>query len=349
MIQSLYKYLKDIQNEYHLSLYQIRKLVELNKVYKTDEGYLIDSAYFSTFNLDTFTNELKKMHYAKVSESRKTFLANKENRQKMSKALKKAWSSQEKCNQRSKDSFSRWSNPELRKKHSEICKKIWSNPELRERQSEMQKKLWSNPELHKRHSEICKKIWSNPELRKKQSEIMQQIYLTYPLTNQQKVDIQEKRLQTLKTNNSFSTSKDVGDSIVYLSNIFTNIEQEVQYPNSNKICDLYIKDLDLWIELHFCHYHNYKPFTNSKNDLEILDLLKKKSLELQSAKHVKYYTQYDRIIDTWTKSDVEKKELAKSNNLNWIAFYSKEDLHIWICSTFDYTKQEEEINGTELV
>lgn len=78
-------------------------------------------------------------------------------------------------------------------------------------------------------------------------------------------------------------------------------------------CDFYIKSLDLFIELNAHWTHNTHPFDETnKEDLKILELWK--------SKNTKFYTN---AIKTWTQRDVEKLQIAKNNNLNYLSVYNK--------------------------
>ena len=107
-----------------------------------------------------------------------------------------------------------------------------------------------------------------------------------------------------------------------LKNILTELygdDIECQYSDERYPfnCDFYIKSKDIFIELHASHFHGKHPFdVNSEDDLKILESLKSKSKRLNRP------NQYDKMIYTWTNLDVRKLEIAKSNNLNYLVFYS---------------------------
>ena len=75
-------------------------------------------------------------------------------------------------------------------------------------------------------------------------------------------------------------------------------------------CDFYIKPLDLWLELNGWWHHGIEPFINSDEQLLLLEQQK-----------VKYPNQAYSLEKVWTRSDPEKFEYAKRNNLNYLAIY----------------------------
>lgn len=85
-------------------------------------------------------------------------------------------------------------------------------------------------------------------------------------------------------------------------------------------CDFYIPSLDLYIELnaywsHGGHYFNSKD----KNDLDTVKKWK--------SKHNSFY---DYAIKTWTISDLNKRDIAIKNNLNYLVFWSEQEFLNWI-------------------
>ena len=85
-------------------------------------------------------------------------------------------------------------------------------------------------------------------------------------------------------------------------------------------------DIDLLIEYQGYYTHGNHPFdANNIDDKIHLNELK-----------VKYKSYYDengywpQIITIWTEKDVEKRNTAKKNKLNYIEFYSLEEVEEWI-------------------
>ena len=83
---------------------------------------------------------------------------------------------------------------------------------------------------------------------------------------------------------------------------------DARYPFN---CDFYIKSQDLFIELN-CHYSHGKHWfdeTSHDDKLRVQHLLQSDSKK--SCLSVK----------TWTQSDVEKRNAAKDNDLNYLVFW----------------------------
>ena len=132
-------------------------------------------------------------------------------------------------------------------------------------------------------------------------------------------DLWNKRLDTLRKNNSFNTSKEEIDFYNYLKSIYGEEDIETQYnkdPRYPFCCDFYIKSKDLFIELNLHFTHGEKPFDlNDEWCLKELNKWKEKA---------KISKAYQVAIDVWTKRDPLKLKKAKDNNLNYITIYNKE-------------------------
>lgn len=86
---------------------------------------------------------------------------------------------------------------------------------------------------------------------------------------------------------------------------------EERYPFK---CDFYIKLYDLFIEINAHWTHGWHPFNkNNQEDINKVNLWKSKNTKF-----------YNTAINVWTIRDVNKRNIAKENNLNYLAIYSNE-------------------------
>lgn len=91
-------------------------------------------------------------------------------------------------------------------------------------------------------------------------------------------------------------------------------------------CDFYIKSLDLFIEGQYGPHHQNEPFDlDNKDHQDAIVYLKKKYYETNS-------NWYNRMIQTWTYRDPLKRKIAKQNNLNWLEFWSLQEVKEWLKS-----------------
>lgn len=141
-----------------------------------------------------------------------------------------------------------------------------------------------------------------------------------PIKNQK---IQRKRLNTLKKNGTFSTSS--------LEEYFVerclkdNIEIKTQGETNDKrypyAYDFYLPEKDLFVEINGTWTHGSHWFNkNNKNDLKLISFWKTKS------KNSDYYKG---AIQNWTIKDVEKRETARRNELNYVVLWNKQDIEEW--------------------
>ena len=134
---------------------------------------------------------------------------------------------------------------------------------------------------------------------------------------------QQKEYISKKKNGTFNSSKEENDSFELLKIKYPDIIHQYRDERYPFNCDFYIPSLDLFIECQYSWTHGGHPY-NQEND--------KEKLELWESKNTQYYKN---AINTWTIRDVKKREIAKQNNLNYLEFFNKNDLIIWINSSIN--------------
>ena len=126
-------------------------------------------------------------------------------------------------------------------------------------------------------------------------------------------EIREQQWETKKKNGTTNTSKIEEQFAKYLEdNNYTferNYAKDKRYPYH---VDFYLNDFDLFIEIQGTWTHGGHPFNALNEDDQ------KRLLEMKS-KNTKYY---ESAIRSWTIRDVEKRECAKRNNLNYLEMFS---------------------------
>lgn len=138
-------------------------------------------------------------------------------------------------------------------------------------------------------------------------------------------EVKDKKRATRKKNHTEKTSK-VEERLKNLllekfPDLITQYNSE-RYPFD---CDFYIPSLDLFIEYNGCQFHNFRPFDKTNPEhLQEIEYFKKRSEELKLESNKKT-NQYDNIIYDWTIRDVNKREIAKANNLNYIELWNEKE------------------------
>ena len=122
--------------------------------------------------------------------------------------------------------------------------------------------------------------------------------------------ITNKVINTRIKNNTWTTSKPEEKLYLYIKEKFPSVIR--QYKDKERypyFCDFYIPELDLFLELNGTWTHGNHPYDmNSKEDNSILNIWKEKSKE---------HPMYLAAIKTWVVSDVNKRNKAKENHLNF--------------------------------
>ena len=107
------------------------------------------------------------------------------------------------------------------------------------------------------------------------------------------------------------------------------INFEIEYDLDSRypyFCDFYLPDTDTFIEINGFWMHGGHFFNeNDQNDINRLNLWIEKA---------KNNSIYQRAIDCWTKYDLERKDCAIKNNLNYVVLWNKTDIDEWIKNNF---------------
>lgn len=130
----------------------------------------------------------------------------------------------------------------------------------------------------------------------------------------------QKKIKTMKKNNTFNTSKPEKNLETKLRKLFPDLKTQYKSDVYPFACDLYIPSLDLYIEYNGTWTHGGHFFDkNNPEDLKVLELWK--------SKNTKYY---NNAVYNWSVRDILKLETAIKNNLNYIAWFNEEQANDWI-------------------
>ena len=132
-------------------------------------------------------------------------------------------------------------------------------------------------------------------------------------------EIQSKINESKRKNHTFNSSKVENASFILLKEYYSDTVtqyNEIRYPFA---CDFYIPSLDLFIECNYHWTHGKKPYEGTEDDKQIVEKWK--------AKGTKFYIN---AIQTWTIRDVNKRNIAKQNKLNYIEFWNINELINWL-------------------
>ena len=130
----------------------------------------------------------------------------------------------------------------------------------------------------------------------------------------------DKVNNTKRKNNSFNISKIEELSYMLLKEKYEDVIRQYKSELYPFVCDFYIPSLNLYIECNYHWTHGGHPYNENNKEDQIL-------LEKWKTKNTKYYKC---AIYTWTVRDVNKRNIAKQNNLNYIEFWNNNELKRWI-------------------
>lgn len=137
-------------------------------------------------------------------------------------------------------------------------------------------------------------------------------------------DVQNKMIATKMEHGTINDSQPERDAYDLLVQKFGEDDVLPQYRSDRYPykCDFYIKSLDVFMELNIYWMHGGHFFDeNNESDLEKLQVW------LASDK-----PSYERAIYIWTQNDLDKRNIALQNNLNYIVFWNQDlsDFKEWL-------------------
>jgi hypothetical protein len=143
-------------------------------------------------------------------------------------------------------------------------------------------------------------------------------------------EVNEKREYTKRINKTLNSSKTELESYDLLKQVYPDVihhyKDNERYPFN---CDFYIPSLDLFIECQYGQFHHGRPYLGTEEDLKDIETLKQKA-ERRHKETNKSISRYDLELETWTIRDVNKRNLVKQNNLNFIEFWNINELKNYI-------------------
>lgn len=135
-----------------------------------------------------------------------------------------------------------------------------------------------------------------------------------------------KEFETKKRNKSFNTSKHEEEVYKVLLSLYPEVKREYRCSRYPFSCDFYLPSEDLFIELNI-HWTHGEHFFDKENEEDLITLKKWQD----KAKDSKFY---ENAVRVWSKNDVEKRNKAIKNNLNYLVFWENDlsDFYKWVSS-----------------
>ena len=226
-------------------------------------------------------------------------------------------------------------DPEVRRKHNESCiKKYGKGINLVKRKQTCLERYGvdevakvkeiylktQNTKLVKYNDRCYNNKNKNKETMLRRYGVTSSLQLPYTRKRLNEEDTKQKIFNTKKANHTFNISKPEIESHELLKVKYPNVISQYKSDMYPFCCDFYIPSLDLYIECNYHWTHGGHPFDeNNKEDQLLLETWKNKNTKF-----------YDAAIGTWTIRDVNKRNTAKQNNLNYIEFWNINELKEWL-------------------
>lgn len=131
--------------------------------------------------------------------------------------------------------------------------------------------------------------------------------------------VKNKIIKTKQKNKTFNTSAIEEEFAEYLDKNHIKYKRQYKSKEYPYACDFYFPDKNVYLEIQAMWTHGEHPFDpNSKEDQATLQEWINKNTGF-----------YNNAINAWTKRDVEKRNTAKVNNLNYLEIFTN-DINILI-------------------
>lgn len=127
----------------------------------------------------------------------------------------------------------------------------------------------------------------------------------------------ERQNNSKRINHTFNSSRIEDKTYSLLIEKYGEVKRQYKDERYPFMCDFYIPKLDLFIECNYHWTHGGHPY----NDQDIKD---QEKLNKWKSRNTKYY---NNAIYTWTVRDVNKRKLAKKNDINYVEIYSISELY----------------------
>ena len=150
-------------------------------------------------------------------------------------------------------------------------------------------------------------------------------------------ECQLKIYNTKKKNKSFNTSNPEEYLYKILLNNFKDVKRQYKSNEYPYMCDFYIPTYNMYIELNFNWTHGYHPYNkNDENDI-------KRKIYLEDKYKATNKPYYKTALNIWTNTDLNKINIAKTNNIKYLCIYNKTNLDNIISIIEDCNKSDNKI------
>ena len=174
----------------------------------------------------------------------------------------------------------------------------------------------------------CKNVFQNKRIIEKIKKtlnkkygceyISQSDYWKKVYTNKKDI-IQKKMYDSKKKNNTLGKSKEEIEVYNLIKQKYPNTTHHYKSALYPFVCDFYIPEIDTYIEYNGYWTHGFEPYVGTDKQKEKVKLWESKN-----------NSQYNKAINDWTIRDPLKRKTAKDNGLNWIEFFNKKDVILWL-------------------
>ena len=131
-------------------------------------------------------------------------------------------------------------------------------------------------------------------------------------------ECKQKVAETMLRNNTFITSSLEDGIVEILKSLSINFIRQYRSELYPYKCDFYFPDYELFVEIQGYWSHWTHPFDeNNEEDIKVVDFIKSKCGYRKNGKENLYF----KVLYNWTIRDVKKRNIAKTNHLNYLELF----------------------------
>jgi len=134
-------------------------------------------------------------------------------------------------------------------------------------------------------------------------------------------EVVSKRESTKRARHTFNTSSQEMKSLSLIKDHFSDVVCQYKSDKYPFMCDFYIPSTDTYIECNYHWTHGKHAFIGDGDDMAIVSMWESRGTKF-----------YKNAIDCWTRRDVAKRRVAQENNLNYLEFWTIDELANWLNS-----------------
>lgn len=200
------------------------------------------------------------------------------------------------------------------------CISPFGSDEVRKKIGETNKRLYGE-EYILNLPEVREKAHSEEAIKKQKETNKERYGHEWPFAT---LEARQNSYEKLKENGKLQKSHKEDEVYEYICSLGYNVERHRMTTEFPFNADMYIPELELYIEYQGSHFHNTYSFIGTEEDFKVINEYYEKSQRLKKeAGNDNMITQYDNMIYVWSDLDVRKRVFAQEKGIRYFEIYKQ--------------------------